>query len=128
MAKRLTGAKQKIKVNRIPYRVPGDAELPKRLPRVLGTLYLVFNEGYLSSSGQTAIRVDLGSEAIRLARIRASLMLDEPEALGLLALMVLTDARRAARVSGGVLVPLTEQDRTRWDSELIVEGHLIVRA
>jgi len=101
MAKRLTRAKQKIKVNRIPYRVPGDAELPNRLPRVLGTLYLVFNEGYLSSSGQTAIRVDLGSEAIRLARIRASLMLDEPEALSLLALMLLTDARRAARVSGG---------------------------
>src|SRR5664280_2938442 len=115
MAKRLSRAKQKIKANRIPYRVPGDAELPNQLPGVLGTLHLVFNESYLSSRGQTAIRVDLCIEAIRPARILASLMPDEPEAQGLLALMLLTDARRAARVSGGALVPLTEQDRTRWD-------------
>jgi RNA polymerase sigma-70 factor (ECF subfamily) len=94
MTKRLTRAKQKIMANRIPYRVPGDAELPNRLPGVLGTLYLVFNEGYLSSAGQTATRVDLCIEAIRLARILASLMPDEPEAQGLLALMLLTDARR----------------------------------
>jgi RNA polymerase sigma-70 factor (ECF subfamily) len=128
MARRLTRAKQKIKANRIPYRVPADAELPSRLPGVLGTLYLVFNEGYLPSSQESAIWVDLCAEAIRLARILASLMPDEPEVQGLLALMLLTDARRAARVSGGALVPLPDQDRTRWDPELITEGHAIVRA
>ena len=128
MAKRLTRSKQKIKANRIPYRVPADAELPNRLRGVLATLYLVFNEGYLSSSEETAIRADLCAEAIRLARILASLMPDEPEVQGLLALMLLTDARRAARVAGGVLVPLPDQDRTLWDHELINDGHTIVRA
>jgi RNA polymerase sigma-70 factor (ECF subfamily) len=128
MAKRLTRAKQKIKANRIPYRVPADAELPNRIPGVLGTLYLVFNEGYLPSSQESAIRVDLCAEAIRLARILASLMPDEPEVQGLLALMLLTDARRAARVTGGALVPLPDQDRARWDPELITEGQAIVRA
>jgi len=124
-------AKQKIKANRIPYRVPADAELPNRLPGVLATLHLVFNEGYLPSSRGSAIGVDLCAEAIRLARILASLMPDEPEVpevQGLLALMALTDARRAARASGGALVPLPDQDRTRWDPELITEGHAIVRA
>jgi RNA polymerase sigma-70 factor (ECF subfamily) len=95
---------------------------------VLATLYLVFNEGYLSSSAETAIRADLCAEAIRLARILASLMPDEPEAQGLLALMLLTDARRAARVADGALVPLPDQDRTRWDHELIAEGQSLVRA
>jgi len=128
MAKRLTRSKQKIKANRIPYRVPTDAELPNRLRGVLATLYLVFNEGYLSSSAETAIRADLCAEAIRLARILASLMPDEPEAQGLLALMLLTDARRAARVADGALVPLPDQDRTRWDHELIAEGQSLVRA
>lgn len=128
MAKRLTRSKQKIKANRIPYRVPADAELPNRLRGVLATLYLVFNEGYLSSSEQIAIRADLCGEAIRLARILASLMPDEPEAQGLLALMLLTDSRKAARVADGVLVPLPEQDRASWDHELIAEGHDIVRA
>ena len=128
MAKRLTRSKQKIRANRIPYRVPTDAELPNRLRGVLATLYLVFNEGYLSSSAETAIRADLCAEAIRLARILASLMPDEPEAQGLLALMVLTDARRAARVADGALVPLPDQDRTRWDHELIAEGQSVVRA
>jgi RNA polymerase sigma-70 factor (ECF subfamily) len=128
MAKRLTRSKQKIKANRIPYRVPADAELPGRLRGVLATLYLVFNEGYLSSSQETAIRADLCAEAIRLTRILASLMPDEPEVQGLLALMLLTDSRRAARVADGVLVPLPDQDRTRWDHKLITDGHAIVRA
>ena len=129
MAKRLTRCKQKIKANKIPYRVPADADLPGRLRGVLATLYLVFNEGYLASSGEgIAIRADLCAEAIRLARILASLMPDEPEAQGLLALMLLTDARRAARVADGALVPLPDQDRARWDRELIAEGHAIVRA
>jgi len=128
MAKRLTRSKQKIKANRIPYRVPSDAELPNRLRGVLGTLYLVFNEGYLSSSEETPIRVDLCAEAIRLTRILATLMPDEPEVQGLLALMLLTDARRAARVADGMLVPLPDQDRTSWDHQLITDGHAIVRA
>lgn len=128
MAKRLTRSKQKIKANRIPYRVPADAELPNRLRGALATLYLVFNEGYLSSNEEIAIRADLCAEAIRLTRILASLMPDEPEAQGLLALMLLTDSRSAARVADGVLVPLPDQDRTRWDHELITEGHTIVRA
>ena len=128
MAKRLTRCKQKIKANRIPYRVPADAELPNRLRSVLATLYLVFNEGYLSSSEETAVRADLCAEAIRLTRILASLMPDEPEVQGLLALMLLTDARRPARVADGALVPLPDQDRMRWDHELIAEGHAVMRA
>jgi RNA polymerase sigma-70 factor (ECF subfamily) len=128
MAKRLTRAKQKIKANRIPYRIPPDAELTTRLPGVLATLYLVFNEGYLPSSDALALRADLCAEAIRLARTLASLMPDEPEVQGLLALMLLTDARRSTRVAAGALVPLGLQDRTRWDQRLIAEGHALVRA
>lgn len=93
MAKRLTRAKQKIKANRIPYRTPADAELPNRLRGVLATLYLVFNEGYLSSRQETAIRADLCVEAIRLTRILGSLMPHEPDVQGLLALMLLTHSR-----------------------------------
>jgi RNA polymerase sigma-70 factor, ECF subfamily len=128
MAKRLTRSKQKIKANRIPYRVPPDAELPNRLRGVLATLYLVFNEGYLPSGEEASIRADLCAEAIRLTRILASLMPDEPEVQGLLALMLLNDSRRTARVADGVLVPLRDQDRARWDHELVAEGHAIVRA
>ncbi len=126
MAKRITRAKQKIKAARIPYRVPSDDELPSRLRGVLATLFLVFNEGYLPSS--LPIRTDLCAEAIRLTRILATLMPDEPEVLGLLALMLLTDARRASRVADGVLVALGDQDRSGWDGALIEEGHDIVRA
>ena len=127
MAKRLTRAKQKIKAAKIPYRVPADHELPERLRGVLATLYLVFNEGYLSSTGDVAIRTDLCAEAIRLTRVLVSLMPDEQEVHGLLALMLLVDARRAARVADGVLVTLPEQERGRWDHRLIAEGHDLVR-
>ena len=128
MAKRLTRSKQKIKAARIPYRVPPDRELPDRVRGVLATLFLVFNEGYLASAGPDAIRTDLCAEAIRLARLLVGLMPDEPEALGLLALMLLTDARRPARVVDGELVLLADQDRARWDRDVIAEGHDLVRA
>ncbi len=128
MAKRLTRSKQKIKAARIPYRVPPDRELPDRVRGVLATLFLVFNEGYLASAGSDPIRTDLCAEAIRLARLLVGLMPDEPEALGLLALMLLTDARRPARVVDGELVLLADQDRSRWDQGLVAEGHDLVRA
>jgi RNA polymerase sigma-70 factor (ECF subfamily) len=128
MAKRLTRTKQKIKAAHIPYSVPPDHELPSRLAGVLATLYLVFNEGYLPSTPDGEVRTDLSAEAIRLARVLATLMPDEPEALGLLALMLLTEARRSARFAGGVLVTLPEQDRALWDGALIREGHDLVRA
>ncbi len=150
MAKRLTRSKQKIKAARIPYRVPPDSELPDRVRGVLATLFLVFNEGYLPSYsptpsaadagsppgtgdtaparlGDTSIRADLCVEAIRLTRILATLMPDEPEVSGLLALMLLTDARRSSRIADGTLVALPDQDRTQWDHDLIAEGHDIVR-
>jgi len=128
MAKRLTRAKAKIKAARIPYRVPPDHELQARLSAVLATLYLVFNEGYLPSGPAAEVRPDLGAEAIRQARVLATLMPDEPEVLGLLALMILTEARRSARFADGVLVTLPEQDRSRWDPALLAEGHDLVRA
>jgi len=128
MAKRLTRSKQKIRAARIPYRVPSDAQLPDRVRGVLATLFLVFNEGYLSSGRDVAIRTDLCAEAIRLTRVLVALMPDEPEAQGLLALMLLTDARRTTRVAGGALVLLADQDRSRWDHDLVAEGHTIVRA
>ena len=128
MAQRITRAKKKISAARIPYRVPEPADLPARLSAVLAVVYLVFNEGYLSSSGQAPpIREELTAEAIRLGRILRQLLPDEPEVAGLLALMLLTEARRGTRVAEGELVPLNEQDRGGWDRELIAEGHEIVR-
>jgi RNA polymerase sigma-70 factor (ECF subfamily) len=125
MAQRITRSKQKIKNANIPYKVPGVEDLPARLGGVLAVLYLIFNEGYLASEGE-GLRADLSIEAVRLTRQLASLI-DDPEVLGLLALMLLTEARRPARVADGVLVTLDEQDRTQWDSALVDEGHRIVR-
>jgi RNA polymerase sigma-70 factor, ECF subfamily len=127
MAQRITRAKRKIAAARIPYRVPRDAELPGRLAGVLATIYLVFNEGYLPRAGDEPVRTDLSAEAIRLARTVRTLMPDEPEATGLLALLLLVEARRAARVVDGRLVTLDEQDRSRWDTALVAEGHALVR-
>ena len=129
MAQRLVRAKAKIRDAHIPYRVPDAGELPERLPQVLATVYLIYNEGYLATGGDAAERVELRAEAIRLARLLVALMPDEPEALGLLALLVLTESRSTARWSAaGEFVRLDQQDRTRWNAPLIAEGHTLVRA
>jgi RNA polymerase sigma-70 factor (ECF subfamily) len=123
MAQRLVRAKRKIAKAGIPYRVPGAGQMAERLDGVLATLYLVFNEGYLASGSEELVRAELSGEAIRLARVLAGMLPDEPEAQGLLALMLLVDARREARVDPeGEVVPLEEQDRGLWDAAAIAEG------
>ncbi|HEX4815581.1 MAG TPA: RNA polymerase sigma factor [Nonomuraea sp.] len=129
MERRITRAKAKIKAARIPYRVPSADDLPARVSGVLAVLYLVYNEGYLATGPDAdPVRHDLTAEAIRLTRLIRSLLPADGEVAGLLALMLLTEARRTARVSAsGELVPLAEQDRGAWDAELIAEGHRLVR-
>ncbi|MEV7398276.1 RNA polymerase sigma factor [Aeromicrobium sp. NPDC092404] len=127
MAQRITRAKAKIKSAHIPFRVPDHDDVTDRLGGVLAVIYLVFNEGYLAGAGDDPVRVELTDEAIRLGRIVRQLVPDDGEVAGLLALMLLSDARRHARFAGGELVTLDEQDRSGWDRELIAEGHTLVR-
>jgi RNA polymerase sigma-70 factor (ECF subfamily) len=122
MAQRIVRAKRKIAANKIPYEVPLVEQMPERLPAVLATLYLIFNEGYLAASGEELVRTELSGEAIRLGRILVAMLPRQPEARGLLALMLLTDARRAARLDDGELVLLEDQDRSLWDAGRIAEG------
>jgi len=129
MAQRIVRAKRKLHDNHATYRIPRAAELPDRLYAVLGAIYLIYTEGHTATTGTSLTRVDLSTEAIRLGRVLAALMPDEPEAIGLLALMVLSEARRPARMdSRGSMVRLADQDRSLWTRALIEEGHDLVRA
>ena len=128
MAQRLVRAKAKIRTAGIPYRVPSEADLPERVRGVLAVVYLIFNEGYAASSGESLVRDEMSAEAIRLGRLLVQLMPDEPEAVGLLALMLLQNSRRPARVTlDGSLIRLPDQDRELWDRALIAEGQDLVR-
>jgi RNA polymerase sigma-70 factor, ECF subfamily len=129
LAQRIVRAKRKLRDNHAPYRVPRAAELPDRLHAVLAASYLIYTEGHTATSGDSLTRVDLSREAIRLGRVLTELMPDEPEAVGLLALMLLSEARRPTRTADdGSMVRLADQDRTLWDRMLIAEGHALVRA
>lgn len=129
IAQRIVRAKRKLRDNHAPYRIPRPAELPDRLAPVLAAIFLIFTEGHTATSGSALTRTDLSAEAIRLGRVLVELMPDEPEAVGLLALMLLTDARRPARTDAdGTMLRLADQDRALWDRDLIDEGHDLVRA
>jgi len=129
VAQRIVRAKRKLRDNHASYRVPRAAELPDRLHAVLASIYLIYTEGHAARAGPSLTRIDLSREAIRLGRVLVKLMPDEAEAVGLLALMLLTEARRPARTApDGTLVRLTDQDRHRWDRALIDQGHRLVRA
>jgi RNA polymerase sigma-70 factor (ECF subfamily) len=129
LSQRIVRAKRKLRDNHAPYRVPGAAELPDRLHAVLAAIYLIYTEGHTATTGESLTRVDLSREAIRLGRVLTELMPDEPEAVGLLALMLLSEARRPARTAAdGSMIRLAEQDRSEWDRNLIKEGHRLVGA
>src|SRR5262249_20993432 len=127
MAQRLVRAKRKIRQAGISLRVPDPSDLPGRLAAVLRVVYLVFTEGHMATGGAALVRADLCAQAIRLARVLAGLLPAELEVTGLLALLLLTDARRGARLdASGALVPLEEQDRARWDAAMIAEGEALL--